>query len=1559
MAASLSPLPCSGRGTCAPLSGLQALAAPGGADVPLPPASTYANWEAARQWSCVCDRGFTGPDCSLAFCPHGDSPFTVSQQRRALLLRVDASALGYPPPVPPRIRFFLNGGVSDAIDLNALGSGAACLGALMAGGGVGLDAAGSDCRVAREGELSSLDGLPLPTLLTEVALALAWPSTTRPFFNNLFSHDGAPSLASLGCVPDPTLPPAVAAGIACSAQWLDVDTLEVTPAPGAAGPTTLPLGVRYEVAVLDNDGAFPAQAVVTRVSYGAGAPVSTLIGTMPLGPTPALVGLPGDAVYARWGAAWGFTHAALWRVGSRADAITGAPEAALERPGYREYTVCSGAGSCDMYTGLCACGKGISGVACEQAGVALSTADAPILQVLALAADYAGDVLAIESQRPLGSADFNYLTVSDSSGAAPFFALRGDGLLQGQAFDFARGGALDGGLLAQVSAASAPTATGAPLSVSYGSTSIPPPAGVVAVASDFPLTDPAAPASTLLAVRARSHAASAALTDVFTLRGDGLARVGQGLVVDGPAGLSVSGGVAVGGGGLAVAGGGLSVGGGGTHFVGTPGDPSAPPTHTFVGNLLVNGTITLANGTLTLATRSPGGLIINDMLRVIYDTELNGMLDVFGGVSVHQGGVVVDAGGVEIGNGGLKIATGGISMYQGDVVLTGGALSAQLGGILALNSGATQTARVALAQDGGPAGSTSVTIASFYSGFSAYAGDALYVEAESPRTSVNDYNLLRAFTRPLLGDPGDAGDTLRIDKWGDLYSSSNLLVGTEASATYTAGHVSIVGGDSTSPPNADSQFAGGNVNAVGGDSSFGNGGDARVQGGSGALTGGQAFVTGGFGTGNGGNVLLQPGNSGSGVPGSEGAVIIMDAQGVPRVTVSGVGDILMTPPSGSITSFASAAPIVTSATVLSLTGSVGVLAIGMDGAGGMSGGQVSVVGGSAAQSGQAGSVNIIPGSSAGGGTNGVVAIHSATQLGTTRRWVVQDEATTVWSDAIGQPPALTIRHGVGGPGDSFLSLMGTAFVGGSSSTMGNLFAQGAGSLMGDLAVNGGTFAAGGLSVSATGLYVDAGPTSLGGALLVAAGATVATGGLAVNGGGLDVNSGDTNAQGSLSVFGPRVSVANDVLAGGVVSAGGGLVANGGVVVTGLLQVEGDGIFTGRVTSLDTAPMTLVGGLSVGGGLSVAGYTYMPNTLELGSALLLTTGTQVLGVDTGMYLADASILSLGGALTVNSQSALNGDVALGSKLDVAGLTALASDAYVGGTLYAQGAIQGALSLTLGGPFISTGTMTVTGAVAMSGGAFLSGGELSLTDPAHGITGSPLILRGASQTDAGVDAVGISLYGGDAEDGGGGNILLRPGRKGGDLPVLPGHVVIQNDLGDALLQATTDGLMLAGGTGGLVSASPLLVVAGGFSVASGGTSLMGDAYVGGTLFGGGDASMGGGVSVGGSLVQTSSVGVLSYLGTLGGSGRFDNSMLSVCGPTDWELGGVCYGLFSEDPGYEGTVFQIFWNYDSVPHSVLYGAVANQWLSVPPATMFPVWVLPARRRSLADFPHIQRRR
>jgi hypothetical protein len=1534
---------------------LRALAAPGGVDTPLPPGSAYSNWDAERLFSCVCDRGYTGPDCSVAVCPHGDSPYTMAQQRRAVVLRVDATGAGSVPAVPPRVRFFFNGGVSDPIELAALASGAPCVAALLRGGRVGLDGEGSSCRVARAGEPSSVDGSPVPSLWTEVVVAMAFPSTTRPFFTNLFSHDGAPPLGAVGCVADPGLPAAVAAGVLCSAAWLDVDALEAAPAPGALLPATLPLGVRYELAVADAD-SFPARVRVRRVTYGGGPAVATDMGVAPVTTAASQIGLLSDGVFVRWSAAWGHTHGALWVVGSAAG-LLGTPQPSLAAPGYREYLSCAGAGVCDADAGVCRCAPGHSGVSCEAVGVVASSVSAPIQRVVALAADYQGTVLSVESQRPLGSADFNYLSVGDSTGEGPFFTLRGDGLLLGRGLAFSNGGVVDGGLTAAVSAPLAPANSAAALSVSYGSTTVPPPAGVVAVASDFPLTDPAAAGSTLLAVRARSEAASAALTDVFTLRGDGLARLGQGLVVDGPAGVSLggSGGLAVGTGGVAVADGGLSVAGGGTYFRG-PQVPGGPPSHRFLGDVEINGTITITNGTLTLATRSPGGLIINDALRVLFETQLDGYTTMLTGAHVTRGGLSVNMGGLWVGTGGLRVDTGGLSMYQGDAVLSGGALSAMGGGLLALDDRVAQTARVALAQPGGPAGSTSVTVASFFSGFAGYSGDLMYLEAESPEDSGQSYNLLRATTRPQAGGaPGARGaETLRIDKFGDLFSSSDLLIGTEAAATSAAAHVSILGGDSNWPG-----AAGGNVNAVGGDAPQGNGGDARVEGGVGALAGGHAFLTGGYGGTAGGNVHLQAGNSGA--PGGEGAVIIKDSLGVPRVTVTGAGDILMTPPSGTITSFASQAPIVTSATLLSLTGSIAVLPIGMNGVGGNAGGEVSVVGGSAAASGQGGSVNILPGSSAGGGTNGIVAIHSATAMGTTRRWAVEDVATTVWSDAVGQPPALTIKHG-GGPESSFLSLMGSAYTGGASSVMGDIHVGGNARFIGVGLMEGGLAAMGaaGISVGAGGISVDGGAASVGGAL-TAHSLMGLVGGLYVEAGGMSLASGDTYLANALSVMGTRVHASGDVLAGGSVSAGAGLTVEGVAAVNGMVSVNGDGYFTGQVTSLDTREMKLVGGLSVGGGLSVAGHTWMPSPLELGSSLLLNTGAQVLGSSTSFYLADASLVSVGGSLEVNGGARIQGDAALQSRLTVDGITALGATAYVSGTLYAGSDVQVAGGVAVVGALAVSGTSTLTQALTMMGGAVLSGGELSMADANHGVTGSPLLLSGASQTLAGVDAAGISLFGGNAEDGGGGSVVLRAGQKGGDLPVQPGAVQLVSAEGDVLVSAGSDGLLLKGGLGGLVSVSPMLAVAGGLSLTSGDATFTRGATVNGALSVGGGASIGGEAAAD-TLVQVSATGMLSFLGTIGGSGKLDNSMIQRCSSADWQLGGSCYGLFSEDPGAPNTYALLVWNFDTVPHSVLFGAANPQWMEVPPVTMFPIWVQhAARRRSLADanfLPHIERR-
>jgi len=42
----------------------------------------YANWDHSSTTMCVCDHGFTGPDCSYRICAKGDDPLTASQAPR-------------------------------------------------------------------------------------------------------------------------------------------------------------------------------------------------------------------------------------------------------------------------------------------------------------------------------------------------------------------------------------------------------------------------------------------------------------------------------------------------------------------------------------------------------------------------------------------------------------------------------------------------------------------------------------------------------------------------------------------------------------------------------------------------------------------------------------------------------------------------------------------------------------------------------------------------------------------------------------------------------------------------------------------------------------------------------------------------------------------------------------------------------------------------------------------------------------------------------------------------------------------------------------------------------------------------------------------------------------------------------------------------------------------------------------------------------------------------------------------------------------------------------------
>jgi hypothetical protein len=62
---------CSGRGRCTPLGSLPSYAA--GAALAGGGGGGGGDWAAARVQKCVCDEGWSGPDCSQRTCPHGVS----------------------------------------------------------------------------------------------------------------------------------------------------------------------------------------------------------------------------------------------------------------------------------------------------------------------------------------------------------------------------------------------------------------------------------------------------------------------------------------------------------------------------------------------------------------------------------------------------------------------------------------------------------------------------------------------------------------------------------------------------------------------------------------------------------------------------------------------------------------------------------------------------------------------------------------------------------------------------------------------------------------------------------------------------------------------------------------------------------------------------------------------------------------------------------------------------------------------------------------------------------------------------------------------------------------------------------------------------------------------------------------------------------------------------------------------------------------------------------------------------------------------------------------------
>lgn len=137
---------------------------------------TYANWDAEAIMMCRCEYGFFGSDCSQLMCPKGDDPLTINQQAYQIKLIVTSDSTNH-----------------------------GTLGVKFQGESIFLNltsASGADCETAFEAndkfEDVSCSVSQVSQSRIEYNLTVeSWP--LNPKENNLYAHEGSPSLTEFYC----------------------------------------------------------------------------------------------------------------------------------------------------------------------------------------------------------------------------------------------------------------------------------------------------------------------------------------------------------------------------------------------------------------------------------------------------------------------------------------------------------------------------------------------------------------------------------------------------------------------------------------------------------------------------------------------------------------------------------------------------------------------------------------------------------------------------------------------------------------------------------------------------------------------------------------------------------------------------------------------------------------------------------------------------------------------------------------------------------------------------------------------------------------------------------------------------------------------------------------------------------------------------------------------------------------------------------------------------------------------------------------------------------------
>ncbi|RAW28368.1 hypothetical protein PC110_g15242, partial [Phytophthora cactorum] len=146
----------------------------------------YSNWEKDSMSSCMCDMGYTGPDCSQLMCAKNDDPLTTGQGYRTIQIQVDADAS-------------TNIALAGSVRVHFLGDIAVFSAVAVA------DAAHEQaCAQAFQSMRTVLTATCTITSVNPVTAAAIYTVAFKEWVhlggeNNLLYHDGNPPLSSFTC----------------------------------------------------------------------------------------------------------------------------------------------------------------------------------------------------------------------------------------------------------------------------------------------------------------------------------------------------------------------------------------------------------------------------------------------------------------------------------------------------------------------------------------------------------------------------------------------------------------------------------------------------------------------------------------------------------------------------------------------------------------------------------------------------------------------------------------------------------------------------------------------------------------------------------------------------------------------------------------------------------------------------------------------------------------------------------------------------------------------------------------------------------------------------------------------------------------------------------------------------------------------------------------------------------------------------------------------------------------------------------------------------------------